>query len=69
MKVSRKLVFVVVGILLILQFVFLLVYAYLNETNQAPFQIDFDPVLSFFISWILLCIGIIILVVSWSGFI
>ena len=56
-----------IGSLLILQFVLLLVYSYLYEINQAPFQIDFDPVTAFFTSWILLCIGIIILVASWSG--
>ena len=62
-KVSKKLIFVTVGILLILQFALLLLYGYLNETNQAPFQIDFDPVLAFFVSWILLCLGIVLIIV------
>jgi hypothetical protein len=62
MKVSKKLIFVVIGSILILQFALLLVYSYLHEINQAPFQIDFDPVTAFLMSWILLCIGIVILI-------
>jgi hypothetical protein len=62
MKVSKRLVFVVVGSLLILQFALLLVYSYLYENNQAPFQISFDPVTAFLMSWILFCIGIVILI-------
>lgn len=60
---KRKLVFVVIGSLLILQFVLLLVYSYLYQINQAPFQIYyFDPVTAFLMSWILFCIGIVILI-------
>jgi len=63
MKVpKRKLVFLAIGSLLILQFVLLLVYSYLYEINQAPFQINYDPLTAFLISWILFCIGIVILI-------
>jgi hypothetical protein len=62
MKVSKKLVFLVIGSLLIAQFALLLVYSYLYEINKAPFQINFDPVTAFLFSWILLFIGIIILI-------
>ena len=62
MKVTKRLVFILIGSLLILQFVLLLVYSYLYQINQAPFQIDFNPVTAFFTSWILFCIGIVILI-------
>lgn len=62
MKVTKKLVFVVIGSLLILQFALLLVYSYLYEINRAPFQINFDPVTAFLMSWVLFCIGIVILI-------
>jgi hypothetical protein len=64
MKVSRKLVFVVIGSLLILQFALLLTYSYLYEINQAPFQINFDPVTAILLSWTLFCIGIVIIAIG-----
>jgi hypothetical protein len=63
-RFSRRLVFIVAGILLILQFLLLLAYAYLREINQAPFRIPVDPVLAFFISWILLCIGVMLIIMG-----
>jgi len=64
MKVTKKLVILVIGSLLIFQFALLLVYSYLFQINQAPFQIGLDPVGTFLMSWVLLWVGVVIIVIG-----
>lgn len=63
---NRRIIIVTIGVILVLQFVVFLFYGYLVQINVLS-RPTIDPVATFFMSWIVFCIGIVIIWIGVQG--
>jgi hypothetical protein len=63
---NRRMIIVAVGVVLVLQFVGVLFYSYLVEIGVLS-RPSVDPVMAFFLSWIALCVGVVIIWIGIEG--